>query len=116
MDDVISNTYRALRYVGTSGSGSNNTLYAEFTDKEDWNFTSPIAGSLFIEMYELDSDPVELDNLASKASAPDRLRTEVNESRADARGERPGLTRFGGAFFPLFLHGAAAQGAAAPDK
>ena len=69
VDDVISNTYRALRYVGTSGSGSNNTLYAEFTDKEDWNFTAPIAGSLFIEMYELDSDPVELDNLASKASA-----------------------------------------------
>ena len=84
MDDSTSNTYRALRFVGSEKHG--NTLYAEFTAVEDWHFQA----DLFIEMYDLDNgappartrlrtglidallfgraDPHELHNLASQAS------------------------------------------------
>ena len=49
MDDSTSNTYRALRFVGSEKHG--NTLYAEFTAVEDWHFQA----DLFIEMYDLDN-------------------------------------------------------------
>ena len=85
VDDSTSNTYRALRFVGSEKHG--NTLYAEFTAVEDWHFQA----DLFIEMYDLDNgapptnacanlrrrcaadflcraDPHELHNLASQAS------------------------------------------------
>jgi hypothetical protein len=44
-----SNTYRALRFVGSSTHG--NTLYSEFTSLANWDYTN--TSDLFIEMYHL---------------------------------------------------------------
>lgn len=63
VDDAKSNTYRAIRFVGSAKYG--NTLYAEFTAVVDWHFASPN----FIEMYDLDTDPHQLNNLANSSSA-----------------------------------------------
>ena len=46
VDDPKSNTYRALRFVGSVAHG--NTLYAEFTALENWDYLNTT--DLFIEM------------------------------------------------------------------
>ena len=71
VDDPKSNTYRAVRFVGSEKYG--NTLYAEFTALEDWNFQS---STLFIEMYNVTEDPHQLHNLA--ASADPALKAELH--------------------------------------
>lgn len=63
VDDPNSNTYRALRFVGSERF--NNTLYAEFTALKDWNF----GNYSFVEMYNVDEDPHQLHNIAKSTSA-----------------------------------------------
>jgi hypothetical protein len=66
VDDPKSNTYRALRYVGpdAAAAGHGNILYAEFTAVTDWDFQNVS----FHEMYDLDVDPYQLDNIYHLAS------------------------------------------------
>jgi len=64
VDDVHSNTYRALRFTKDGPVGSGNMLYAEFTSLEDWNFSS----YSFVEIFDLDKDPHQLNNLANTTS------------------------------------------------
>jgi hypothetical protein len=58
-DDETSNTFRALRFVSASRG---NKLYAEFTRLSDWHFSEPP----FVEVFDLDADPGQLVNLASR--------------------------------------------------
>jgi len=70
VDDSKSNSFRAIRFVSKAPKPlGGNTLYAEFTSLDDWNFTSP---NIFVEIYDLDTDPYELHNLANKTSAEDK--------------------------------------------
>ena len=66
VDDPNSNTYRAVRYVGpdAAAAGHGNMLYAQFTAVKDWHFENVS----FHEMYDLDKDPYQLDNIYSSAS------------------------------------------------
>merc|ERR1711924_399739 len=45
--------------------GYGNFLYAEFTALADYNFTAP---NMFIEMYNVEKDPHQLNNLANSSS------------------------------------------------
>eukprot|EP01047_Picozoa_sp_COSAG01_P091020 COSAG01_NODE_22722_length_844_cov_1.032215_1_plen_225_part_00 len=75
VDSTESNTYRALRFVSPLYG---NKLYAEFTAVQDWNFTSP---DIFIEVFNLDDDPGQLDNLVNLTSA-EELAYYRSETRA----------------------------------
>ena len=57
IDDLVSNTYRALRFVGDPDYG--DLLYAEFTSVEDWHYESPV----HYELFNVTSDPHQLHNL-----------------------------------------------------
>ena len=57
MDDPKSNTYRALRFVGSQDYG--DLLYSEFTAVSDWNFSSVS----FYELFNMTTDPHQLHNL-----------------------------------------------------
>lgn len=66
VDDPVSNTYRAIR--STRGKFG-NILYAEFTSVGDmWTFTNVT----FHEMYDMDKDPHQLDNIYS--SQPNQVK------------------------------------------
>ena len=67
VDDPKSNTYRAVRYVGPAAAkaGHGNILYAQFTAVSDWHFQNVS----FHEMYDLDVDPYQLNNIYHLASA-----------------------------------------------
>lgn len=65
VDSAESNTYRALRFVSATHG---NKLYAEFTRVTDWNFT---ALDIFIEVFDLNSDPGQMRNLVNQTSAAD---------------------------------------------
>ena len=54
---MVSNTYRALRFVGDPTYG--DLLYAEFTGNEDWDFQSPG----HYELFNMTADPHQLVNL-----------------------------------------------------
>jgi len=58
IDDVVSNTYRAMRYVNDEEYG--NLLYAQFTGNFDWHFT---ASSMHYELFNMTEDPHQLVNL-----------------------------------------------------
>ena len=66
VDDPTSNTYRAIRYVGeaAAAAGHGNILYAQFTAVTDWHFQNVS----FHEMYDLDTDPYQLNNIYHLAS------------------------------------------------
>ena len=66
VDDANSNTYRAIRYVGpaAAANGHGNILFAEFTAVTDWHFQHVS----FREMYDLDKDPYQLNNIYHAAS------------------------------------------------
>ena len=63
VDDTTSNTYRALRFVDKDAG---NKLYAEFTSLDNWNFEQK---PLFVEVFDLDKDPHQLNNIADQTSA-----------------------------------------------
>mmetsp|Transcript_38219 Transcript_38219/g.126567 ORF Transcript_38219/g.126567 Transcript_38219/m.126567 type:complete len:674 (+) Transcript_38219:1039-3060(+) len=65
-DCTETNTYRALRFVDPGGHG--DLLYAEFTRLSDYNFT---AADIFVEIFNLATDPGQLHNLAPRTSAAD---------------------------------------------
>ena len=75
IDDVVSNTYRALRFVADPTYG--DLLYAEFTSLKDYNFTTPN----HYELFNMTRDPHQLVNLyytmaytaAQKADLQSRL-------------------------------------------
>ena len=73
-DSSESNTFRALRFVGPKVG---NKLYAEFTRLSAWNFTAP---DVFVEVFDLDTDPDQLVNLANRTPAAElaRMRSEVH--------------------------------------
>lgn len=66
MDDSTSNTYRALRFVGSPTYG--DFLYAEFTGVEDWNFTQ--TQRHFYEAFNMSTDPAQLNNIYHTLDAP----------------------------------------------
>ena len=68
IDDVVSNSYRALRFVADAEYG--DLLYAEFTAAPDWGFDAVD----FRELYDLSADPFQLDNLWPNASASVRAK------------------------------------------
>ena len=64
LNDCPNNTFRALRYVGQHPNSSfhglgRNLLYTEFTSVDDWFYERVN----FRELYEMDSDPYQLQNL-----------------------------------------------------
>mmetsp|Transcript_26512 Transcript_26512/g.57467 ORF Transcript_26512/g.57467 Transcript_26512/m.57467 type:complete len:127 (-) Transcript_26512:24-404(-) len=61
IDSTNSNSYRALRVI----NGTSNLLYAEFDSK--WKFDE--TGLEFVELYDLNADPWQMDNLHNKTSA-----------------------------------------------
>jgi arylsulfatase A-like enzyme len=65
IDDLVSNSYRALRFVADPEFG--DLLYAEFTAVTDWHFDSPVA----FELFNMTTDPHQLKNLYG--SAPKEL-------------------------------------------
>ena len=74
IDDPVSHTFRAIRFVDSKVYG--NALYCEYTSLIDWNYknyTSP-TGLLdpysykFYELFNLDLDPWQLTNLYNNAS------------------------------------------------
>jgi len=69
IDDVVSNTYRALRFVADPAYG--DLLYAEFTGNSDWHFQAPV----HYELFNMTSDPHQLKNIYY--TAPKLLRKEL---------------------------------------
>jgi N-acetylglucosamine-6-sulfatase len=65
LEDSYNNTFRALRVMDdTQPSGRRNLKYVEFTDcQKDWNFTMEPAE---FELFDLDSDPFEMNNIISQ--------------------------------------------------
>lgn len=62
VEDSGNNTFRGLRIMNSSM----NMAYFEFTDAfKDWNFKKVD----FVELYDLDKDPYQLNNLHEKASS-----------------------------------------------
>ena len=78
IDDVVSNSYRALRFVGDPTYG--DLLYAEFTAVKDWHFAlpecdHPLEGSCRIfELFNMSSDPHQLKNLYYEDETPAELK------------------------------------------
>tara|TARA_B110001452_G_scaffold8696_1_gene7583 strand:+ start:172 stop:1983 length:1812 start_codon:yes stop_codon:yes gene_type:complete len=70
VDDLVSNTYRALRFVADPVFG--DLLYAEFTAVTDWDFAAPV----HFELFNMTTDPHQLTNLY--AATPHALRHELN--------------------------------------
>lgn len=62
-DATDSGSYRGLRFLSAKYG---NKLYAEFTAQADWNFTSH---DVFTEIFDLDADPGQLNNLANSTPA-----------------------------------------------
>lgn len=54
---MVSNTYRALRFLGDETFGE--LLYAEFTSQGDWHYRSPV----HYELFNMTTDPHQLKNL-----------------------------------------------------
>ena len=75
VDDDRSNTYRALRCVGSARWGE--FLYAEFTALADWNFTAVA----FREAFDVRADPYMLDNVWARL-APENQSALADELRA----------------------------------
>lgn len=82
IDDPVSHTYRAIRFVDSHAHG--NALYAEYTSLIDWNYenySSP-PGVLnpysykFYEFFDLDADPHQLTNIYHKV--PDAVKSELH--------------------------------------
>merc|ERR1712050_349581 len=71
IDDVVSNTYRALRFVADSTYG--DLLYAEFTAVADWHFEAPV----HFELFNMTTDPHQLDNIYYKS--PQTLRSDLQK-------------------------------------
>jgi N-acetylglucosamine-6-sulfatase len=75
IDDPVSHTFRAVRFVDSKEHG--NALYCEYTSLIDWNYQnySSAAGVLdphsykFYELFNLDADPWQLTNIYHNASA-----------------------------------------------
>lgn len=61
IDDLVSNTYRALRFVGDPEYG--DLLYAEFTSVDDWHYQKPV----HYELFNMTEDPHQLVNLYSRS-------------------------------------------------
>ena len=57
IDDLVSNSYRALRFVADPTYG--DLLYAEFTAVKDWHFDAPV----HFELFNMSTDPHQLKNL-----------------------------------------------------
>ena len=82
IDDPVSHTYRAIRFVGSQAHG--NSLYAEYTSLIDWNYEnySSSTGMLdpysykFYELFDLDADPWQRRNIYSEAT--DDLKKELH--------------------------------------
>ena len=83
IDDPVSHTYRALRFINSRARG--NILYAEYTSLVDWNFrnySTPV-GQLdpysykFYELFDLDADPWQLSNVY--ANATEEVKRELHE-------------------------------------
>ena len=66
VDEASSNTYRALRFVGSAKYG--NFLYAEFTSLDNWNFADP--SQFFYEAYDVAKDPDQLNNIYHSLDEP----------------------------------------------
>ena len=62
----MSNTYRALRFVGDAQYG--DMLYAEFTGVKDWHYEQPV----HYELFNMTEDPHQLTNIY--AAAPSALK------------------------------------------
>ena len=71
IDDVVSNTYRALRFVGDPVFGE--LLYAEFTSMVDWHYDTPV----HYELFNMSVDPHQLKNLYY--TAPKALTAELQK-------------------------------------
>jgi len=66
LEDTNNNTFRALRVIDPHASeGQRNLKYVEFTDlRYNWNWTQEATE---FEMFDLDTDPYELNNIYSTA-------------------------------------------------
>ena len=71
IDDVVSNSYRALRFVGDPTYG--DLLYSEFTALQDWHYDSPG----HYELFNMTTDPHQLVNLYYLPSTPQALKDEL---------------------------------------
>jgi len=60
--DCYNNSFIAIRTINST----NNLLYAEFTQVEDWQWEKPY----FYELYDLNKDPWQTNNLYSGTSNP----------------------------------------------
>ena len=82
IDDPVSHTYRAIRFVNSSAHG--NALYAEYTSLIDWNYRNYSSGTgildpysyKFYELFDLDADPWQFKNVY--AAAPDAVKEELH--------------------------------------
>ena len=67
IDDPMSHTYRAIRFVDDPTYG--DAIYAEYTSLDDWNFQNYSSGSYkFYEFFDYAQDPWELRNLYNSSS------------------------------------------------
>jgi len=71
VDDVVSNTYRALRFVADPAFG--DMLYAEFTAVKDWHWEAPV----HYELFNMTEDPHQLKNIYY--TSPQSLRDELQQ-------------------------------------
>lgn len=62
LEDTNNNTFRALRVI----NGSRNLKLVEFTDWDNWFFNKPADE---YELFDLDSDPWEMNNIWKSADA-----------------------------------------------
>ena len=73
IDDLVSNTYRALRFVGDKEYG--DLLYAEFTAVTDWHFEEPE----HYELFNMTTDPHQLTNLFYLTTTPAALKVALQQ-------------------------------------
>ena len=87
IDDVVSNTYRALRFVKDAEYG--DLLYAQFTGNFDWEFESP---TMHYELFNMTRDPHQLVNLYYKMQQEGDPMLAVLQKRLETQWKCAGAT------------------------
>jgi arylsulfatase A-like enzyme len=81
LEDALNNSFRLLRRVDNSApAGEKDLSIAQFVGPDNWNFTAPIATGE-AELFDVATDPFQMQNLYGSAAPALRQALEATLSR-----------------------------------